>query len=169
MTVYLRQKTTGHISVSTPSLLARNDMEPYDPALAEKRIEAAKKKLAEIEASRTAPPQDPEAAAKMTEDSKILAELETQIQNQTAMAEAVAEGKSMEGTPKTETEQVEKSRQDRIDEDLEVRKIRAMVSKAEVQEYSLLNYGIEFGQELQMKEMKRLAVEERKKIIFAKG
>ena len=172
MTVYLRQTTTGHIYVSTPELLARreNDMEPYDPAIAEKRIEAAKIKLAAIEAARTAPFQPPEDVAKMTQDSKILTELEQQIQKQTAVAEAEAEGKPTEqAEPKTEAEITTKNRQDRIDEDPEVRKIRVMASKAEVQEYALLNYGIEFKTDLHLKEMKRLAVEERTKIIFAKG
>lgn len=170
MPIYLRQKTTGHIFIATPTLLARKDMEPYDPDVAAKRIEAAKKKLEEMELIKKAPPVAPEAVSKMAEDSRILADLEKEIERQTNIADAVAEGKDPdEGKPKTEAEIVAKTKQDRVDEDLEVRKIRAMTSKAEVQEYSLLNFGLEFKPELHMKEMKRLAVEERSKIIFAKG
>lgn len=170
MPVYLRQRTTGAIFIHTPTLAARKDMEPYDPELAQKRIEAAKKKIADLEALRSMPPQQPEAVAKMQEDSKTLVELERQIEKREAELQAEAEGKPLEEVqPKTEQEIKAKSRQDRIDEDPEVRKIRLMTSKAEVQEYALLNFGIEFKPETHLKEMKRLAVEERTKIIFANG
>lgn len=169
MPIYLRQKTTGHIFIATPTLMGRKDMEPYDPDVVAKRIEAQKKQLAEIEAGKKAPQVPPEAISKMAADSRILADLEKEVERQTSIVEAEAEGKPVdEGKIKTEAEIVAKNKQDRVDEDLEVRKIRAMTSKAEVQEYSLLNFGLEFKPELHMKEMKRLAVEERSKIIFAK-
>ena len=42
-------------------------------------------------------------------------------------------------------------------------------SAPEVQEYALINFGVEFKPDMHLKEMKRLAVEERTKIIFANG
>ena len=152
----LRQKTTGALFIATPTLIARRDMETYDSEIAQKRIDATKKKLAEIEAARSAPIQQSESVAKMLEDSKLLAELEQKVRERPAQIVAEAEAQA-------------KTRADRIDEDLEVRKIRVMTSKAEVQEYALINFGVEFKPDMHLKEMKRLAVEERTKIIFANG
>ena len=87
---------------------------------------------------------------------EYLAELEREVRERPAQLVAEAEAQA-------------KTRQDRIDEDLEVRKIRVMTSKAEVQEYALINFGVEFKPDMHLKEMKRLAVEERTKIIFANG
>lgn len=164
---YLIQKSTGTPYIWTETLSKQPDMEPYDPEVVKRRTEAARAKLEAMKLAKVATPTTPESVSQMREDTKILADLEAEVAKQEAAIIAKEQGK--DNQPTTEKEILEKNRQDRIDEDLEVRKIRLMPSKAEVQEYCLLNFGIELKQDLHLKEMKRLAVEERVKIIFAKG
>lgn len=180
MAVYLRQKTTGHVYIFTKALALRRDMEPYDPEVAKKRIEALKNRKADLDAiSKDLKEIPKEKIAEVTQNSRIIADLEAEIEiKESALREQAATEDGSEENDLDQTHYVDivnqpsikdvlaKERQDRIDEDPEVRKIRLMKDRAEVQQYSLINFGVEVP-DGKLKDMKRAVIEKRTEIIFA--
>lgn len=179
MPIYLRQRTSGHIYIFTPSLALRRDMEPYDPEVAKKRIDALLKRKNDLDAMTQASMDIPkDQLAEVTKDSRLIAELEAEIEVKESAIRDHAISVDSENDMQVQTEAqppvnppadletiLARERQDRIDEDPEVRKIRLMTDKATLQQYSLINFGVEVP-DGKLKDMKKAVVEKRTEIIF---
>lgn len=162
---YLRQKTSGHIYIYTDALAKRLDMEDYEPEVAEKRIRALQTRLAELQERKAgALAIDVEAVQKMQNDSHTIAQLERQIRAEENALKAGTEEEESETlkkdeAPKNEAEILEKERQERIEADVTVQRIKKMRTKAEVQEFMLIEFATELDPEMSLKDMKDKAVE----------
>lgn len=149
---YLRKKGSGRLYQWTPVLAKKDNLEEISYELAQKMIEASKKRHAEREAATFEPKPNEypvilgEISERLAKVDELLAKLEKMEQKRLdEMAElerAENEGELPDNlVKKSKLETPEMVRQDRIDNDREVKMIREMISKKDVRNYLLEHYG----------------------------
>ncbi len=158
-TPYLRQLVSGHIYAWTPQLAVRPDMVPYSKQEADIRIEALKGRIKALKERQAAQhlTDDGVTDAKMVEaqkSAKKLEELDSMVSTLEEMqrVQAEAASKKQEALERgerpedednlTPEEKAAKVRQDWIDADTEVQRIRNFKSKVEVTDYMAENYAV---------------------------
>jgi len=158
----LRQLITGRIYAWTKILAARKDMTEYDPDIAKKRLEAAKKRLEELEDA----PVIPSVDKKALDESAELAEVENKIKETETKQAAKSAGAKEKEKPKT-PEQIEaERRQEIIDKDPDIIKIKAMVDKKDVEDYVLQEFGEDIDRRHDLDDLKDRAIHLRTERLF---
>lgn len=157
----LRQLRTGRIYNFTDILAKRADMVEYDPELAQKRLEAAKRRLEELESK---PPEKPVVNKADMETSKELAEVENKIEKIERQKALPPNAKEQEN--KTSEQKEEEERQAIINNDPEIKKILTMKDKDEIEAYVLLEYGEDLDKRKDLDKLKARAIELRTDRLF---
>lgn len=139
----------------------RKDMVEYDPAVAETRLEALKRKLAALESEPDVISITPEETA----EAKEIAELEAKIKAIEERKAGITVEKKEDRLP---SEILAEKRQKIIDEDDAIAKIRAMRKIKSVADYLVETYGIVADEAMDIDQLKEIACQERIKVIFEK-
>ena len=160
MARYLRQLGTGTIYQWTPILAAKKDMVPLDAKSAEKRLSAIKRQLA----TRKMP--DPEGQKVIQNELEHLKGLTAELTEAEAELEKekIVQAKDFEKTVAKDEKQAlteEEEREKRFAEDPHIIKFEKM-SKNELTDYMLAEFGLDVPLDKKMKQVKAEAVELRK-------
>ncbi len=173
VTKYLRQKGSGHIYISTPLIAGRKDMVDYDPDVAKIRIGMLKKKIADKQIELDAMDLDGgEEALKMREQAKELTDLEEAEKHiekaeEVAVAKAAGEETLAADLPKYTDEEIAAiQRNETIEKDPHIIKIRAFTNKNEVEGYVLEEFGTDIDRALDLNDLKQMAELMRAQRIF---
>jgi hypothetical protein len=137
-------------------------MVPYDPDDAKVRIEALKRRLADLEAQ----PKETEVNEELIGDVKEIAELEKKIKEK----EDLKAGIKIEGKKeKTEEELDAEERQIIIDKNPEIRKIREMKKSKEICEFIEIAFGKKLDGRENIESLRKTALELQTERIFEKA
>lgn len=180
MTQYLRQRGSGHIYIRTDILAKRNDMQPYDPELADLRIDSLKRRLESLNKDKEERDHDKDsefakAMEQAQQKSKALAELEEAIERAERRrmedfdtTQKADKGDDIKTENKIEAEFETKMRErDRIiTNDPHIKKLTAMRKIAEVEGYLLENYAHEITEKMNLQQIKNLAIQMRTDQLF---
>lgn len=176
MPKYLRQVGSGHIYSWTPALAKRSDMVVYDEDTATIRIEQLKRRIAEMgERKKNRGTSGVNTNKAMIDQAIELSRLESQVEQLedeervTDEADALAEAKGeikTEGKTLTAEDIAEEERQKKIDSDVQVRKIRAMTDKDDIEAYMLEAFGENIDRRRSTESLKEYAEDKRIDLMF---
>lgn len=161
---YLRQQGTGRIFIETPQLLMRKDMVPYDPITAETRIDALRRQYEDLLERKESginktdlPDEEIFQAKEMTELEEKIRKLKRE-ESDALIAEKIDDENikppGQPETPKTHEELKAEERQNKIEEDLEIKKIRNFKKVNKIAEYALVEYGEKLNEKKDLKKLK---------------
>ena len=159
----LRQLGTGNLFIYTDILAKRKDMvEEADPAIIKVRLEASEKRLAELKTKPTAPVVTEEAI----KDSVRLAEVEKEISDIENKRIAETKGLKLEEPAKSSEEKEAARKQEIVDNDPEIVKIKAMTEKDDIETYVKIEYGEEIDKRQKLEALKDRAIALRTERLF---
>ena len=144
---YLVQSGTGRIYIFSKELAKRKDMAEFDPDRAKIRIERKKRHLEDLQTENRTVGISKEILDTVAEETAIDKQIEA-IEMANLKKQLKEEGVEVEPETKTEEELEQEAREQTINNDPDIKKIEAMTSIDEVEEY----IAIEFGEELDMPE-----------------
>ena len=145
---YLVQRGTGRIRIWNEILAGRKDYEPIDPTIAKVRIEQTRKNIEKRKAAAVEGTQN-EYIAKLSELCKALESLENEFiilekaEKERVDIEKEDDRLAAEGTPKKSIPTEEDLNKERIESDPHVKRIRAMTTWNQLNDYMVMEFGAE--------------------------
>ena len=163
MARFLRQLKTGRLYPYTATLAKRADMVPHDTESAQRRIEALKRRVEDMDSA----PQEQSITKEDLDQAKEIADLENILDKPDETEDEGNEEITPERKFQTDEEIEEEEKNKRIAEDPDIIKINKMRKKAQVEEYLLVEFGEEVSSsDLKLDDMKRIAVDFRINRLF---